>query len=330
MAVGIARKDDRTIGICCRHGKKGGKIITYSDDVFVNNRNVARVGDTVLADCGDTGTIATGAETVLTNNKKTARLGDVTEGCYVATIITASEDTFTEDNGAGYDEPIPMTPMQQASLAAQAAAGPGRFYPLPPNGIPDDAGEVSDEIPHDPDQLTNPNKCVNSNGIGPYDLAKQYQTEGGWQANGNNPKILGLWKDIGKPQSSDKVHWCAAFTGAVLKRSGMSYKQTEAARGYLDYGTSVPGNNVQEKLQNARPGDVVVFSRQDPTNPNAGHVGFFESTSGNKVTIIGGNQGKYGDVTQSERGTDRILDIRRPKECQEPSPTPPPTPDPDP
>jgi uncharacterized Zn-binding protein involved in type VI secretion len=98
MSVGIARLTDRTHGTCYCHIvpiSVGGSIITASPDTTVNGLGMARLNDTVLADCGHTGTIVTCSATNTCNGRGVARLGDTTTGCYVATIITASPDDFT-------------------------------------------------------------------------------------------------------------------------------------------------------------------------------------------------------------------------------------------
>lgn len=99
MTQGIARLGDRTIGKCSCHKNTittGGTIVSASTDTFTNQRGNARLGDTVKADCGHFGTIVTASQETITNGRGTARLGDKTDGCYKATIITASEDTFTD------------------------------------------------------------------------------------------------------------------------------------------------------------------------------------------------------------------------------------------
>lgn len=94
---GIARLGDRTTGTCSCHASPisvGGTITTGSPDVFVNSKAVAREGDTVTADCGHIGIIVTYSPDTFANNRAVARLGDTTSGCYVATIIEASSDSF--------------------------------------------------------------------------------------------------------------------------------------------------------------------------------------------------------------------------------------------
>lgn len=96
---GVARLADLTDGVCYHPVHLvplpiGGKIITASGDTIDNNRPVARLGDTVLADCGHTSIIITAAPTVTTNSRGTARLNDlVGSGPYIARIITASTNT---------------------------------------------------------------------------------------------------------------------------------------------------------------------------------------------------------------------------------------------
>lgn len=100
MSRGVARLGDRTFGTCSAHPvplSVGGKIITARTDVLTNNRGTARLGDTVLTDCGHTSKIITASATVETGGRslKVARLGDkVGDGPYSATIITASSNVF--------------------------------------------------------------------------------------------------------------------------------------------------------------------------------------------------------------------------------------------
>jgi uncharacterized Zn-binding protein involved in type VI secretion len=101
MTLGVARLDDRTFGTCSDPSHRspiqvGGKIITASSNVSANNIPVARLGDTVLTDCGHTSLIITASSNTDTNNQAgTARLGDlIGAGPYSATIITSSNDTF--------------------------------------------------------------------------------------------------------------------------------------------------------------------------------------------------------------------------------------------
>lgn len=93
---GIARLGDSTFGICYAHNHPimvGGTIISGSMDHACNGRPVARLGDTVLANCGHTAIIISASMNTDCNNRGVARLGDSTAGSYVATIISASVDS---------------------------------------------------------------------------------------------------------------------------------------------------------------------------------------------------------------------------------------------
>ena len=94
---GVARLGDCTHGICYAHStpiKVSGKIISASSDTYCDTLGIARLGDTVLAECGHTGTIISASENALCNDLGIARLGDNIAGKYVATIISASTTTF--------------------------------------------------------------------------------------------------------------------------------------------------------------------------------------------------------------------------------------------
>lgn len=94
----VARVGDRTEGTCSCHPTPisvGGQIETGSPDTYVNGRAVARLGDTIRADCGHTAEIVSASATVFANKIQVARDGDRGEGCYSCTIIEGSDDTFT-------------------------------------------------------------------------------------------------------------------------------------------------------------------------------------------------------------------------------------------
>lgn len=99
--AGIARLNDITTGVCLIHGPQKGKITTASGNVFANKQSVARLGDTVTADCGDIGTIDSASGTVTSTKEKelsAARLGDSFSGVYSGTI-----------DGPGTNPPNPPT-----------------------------------------------------------------------------------------------------------------------------------------------------------------------------------------------------------------------------
>lgn len=96
---GVARLGDRCIGTCTEHGPNiGGTIVTASADVIANDKGVARLADTVRADCGHTALIITCAATCIANDRGVARLNDLVKGQeYSGEIILASPDVSEDD-----------------------------------------------------------------------------------------------------------------------------------------------------------------------------------------------------------------------------------------
>lgn len=105
--------------------------------------------------------------------------------------------------------------------------------------------------------------------------------------------------------------WCAGFANAVLGASGVRGTGSLTAKSFLEWGkpTDQPSK-----------GDVVVLHRGDPSSWQ-GHVGFFVGFQGDKVLILGGNQGNRVSVQAFPR--DRIAGFRVPPRAGTSVPTPP-------
>lgn len=100
----------------------------------------------------------------------------------------------------------------------------------------------------------------------------------------------------------DAVPWCAAFACWCLEQGGIESPRSKAARSFLKWGLP---------LLKPRFGAVAVFSRDDPENPNAGHVGFYAGP-GDKgmVWVLGGNQ--HNRVGYQQRKFSELLGYRWP------------------
>lgn len=106
-----------------------------------------------------------------------------------------------------------------------------------------------------------------------------------------NPRIKAMFADAGHPETtSDEVPWCAAFVGAMLKRSGCEPTGSLMARSYLAWG--VP-------LDEPREGAIAVFKRT--SDPSLGHVGYVLSATEDRITIISGNDGNRVQVRDYPR-----------------------------
>lgn len=94
----------------------------------------------------------------------------------------------------------------------------------------------------------------------------------------SNPVIEKYYVDAVGRRSFDSVPWCAAFVGAMLRRSGKKSSGSLMARSYEKYG---------KKLTKPIPGAIVVFPRGKPPS---GHVAFVERVTDNYLWVVGGNQ----------------------------------------
>ena len=119
----------------------------------------------------------------------------------------------------------------------------------------------------------------------------------------HNPKILAMYKKSGAAWvEDDETPWCAAFVGAVLKDAGIKGTMKLNARSYLDWG---------EEVTKPEAGDVVIFWRGKKDGWQ-GHVAFFVRFDGDKIVVLGGNQGDAVSI-KSYAGS-RWLGYRRAKQ----------------
>lgn len=117
----------------------------------------------------------------------------------------------------------------------------------------------------------------------------------------SNEAVEQFWAGAGMPKQADDVPWCAAFVGGVLGELGLPGTGKPNARSYLDWGRKVA-------MQDAMPGDVVVFWRGSPSGWQ-GHVAFLVAFHGDKAIVRGGNQSDQ--VSDTGYPVSRILGIRR-------------------
>jgi len=149
----------------------------------------------------------------------------------------------------------------------------------------------------------------------PYELARAEIGTVEWN-NGSNPKVLAYYADAGHSWvKDDSVAWCAAFVGAMLKRAGMKGTGELTARSYLGWGEFV-------SIEDAKPGDIVVFKRGNSTWQ--GHVAFYVSCDAKVVKVLGGNQSDQ--VKESDYLRSSLLSVRRMPGLQAVTPASSPTP----
>jgi hypothetical protein len=142
-------------------------------------------------------------------------------------------------------------------------------------------------------------------------------------SNPGNPNILGCFEEMGvlstaksiNPTRYDKTAWCAAFAGAMLRRSGNKYLKTLSSRAYernaSKIGILVATTYEPDKM---KPGDILVFGRSGKSgkpfrSSPYGHIGFWtgnKNAPAGKIMCIGGNQSNRVTVRpySIEKGTE--------------------------
>lgn len=117
----------------------------------------------------------------------------------------------------------------------------------------------------------------------------------------DNPMVLAMLKLDNSWPEHDEVAWCSAFVNFVAWLLRIPRSKSLAARSWLQVGRPIA-------LGEAKAGfDVVILSRG--SNPAQGHVGFFAGVEGDKVLLLGGNQGNSVNIAAFP--ISRVLGVRR-------------------
>jgi uncharacterized Zn-binding protein involved in type VI secretion len=296
MSRGVARLGDKTFGTCSHPSHRplsiGGKIITASGNTNCNNKPVARLGDTVLTDCGHTSIIITASPNGESNtNGGTARLGDlIGAGPYSARIITASGDTFI--NAPGSVPPVIIPAEIQAAINRKTE----RFVSNPSAFSVESEDQVKRHYPGTPEQpadvgesLIDPTAATAGDIVPFLSQVLSEADQGKWEETGmggrpSNPNITGIWTQLGYPKSgawtTDQTAWCMGFVNWVLQKTGYRYVQTARARDIRDRAGDYKAQQIP--LTQGQPGDIALWSYS--------HVNFIYSANGGRYTFVGGNQ----------------------------------------
>jgi len=115
-------------------------------------------------------------------------------------------------------------------------------------------------------------------------------------------KVLEFFRTVGNYSvKEDEVSWCSVFIGSCAKNVGLQYTKLATARSWLNIGNVVT---------DPRPGDIVVFWRDDP-NSWKGHVSIYlgQNQETNEVYALGGNQND--EVCILTYRLDTVLGYRR-------------------
>ena len=121
-----------------------------------------------------------------------------------------------------------------------------------------------------------------------------------------NPRVVEYLNTTGLQGNEDETSWCSAFVNWCMVKSRQRGTNNAAAKSWLSYG---------QTLGSPRPGCIVVLWRESPSSWK-GHVGFFDGFDvGNRVRLLGGNQGggvSWDEVCVTTFPQERILGFRWP------------------
>ena len=95
MAYQVSRIGDIGVGICRVHGPQSGTLISGSNTVTAEGKQVSRSGDIVKAGCGHTGTMTIASYTVFVEGRGVARVGDIFTGIFSGSLRTGANTVFS-------------------------------------------------------------------------------------------------------------------------------------------------------------------------------------------------------------------------------------------
>lgn len=118
----------------------------------------------------------------------------------------------------------------------------------------------------------------------------------------SNSAVLAMLRLDAQWPDNDEVPWCSAFVNYVAWLLRLPRSKALNARSWLNVGQPI-------NLQDAEPGlDVVVLWRGSADSAQ-GHVGFFAGLDGERVLLLGGNQGDAVCVAGFDKA--RVIGVRR-------------------
>lgn len=140
-----------------------------------------------------------------------------------------------------------------------------------------------------------------------FDIASRFVGVREVPGSQHNPQIIAMLRLDASTVAADEVPWCSAFANYVAWLLRLPRSKSLLARSWLAVGQPVTEPQVGF--------DVVVLMRGPAPQPDAsnttapGHVGFFAGFEGDKVAVLGGNQGDRVSVALFPR--ELVLGYRR-------------------
>ncbi|WP_160147355.1 TIGR02594 family protein [Methylopila sp. Yamaguchi] len=128
---------------------------------------------------------------------------------------------------------------------------------------------------------------------------------------GSNPRILEYLATTtlsAAAKGTDATAWCAAFVNWCVEMDGRTGLKSAWALDWKSFGSRATSPAV---------GDIVVFTRTGGSS-SGGHVGFYVADLGNKISLLGGNQGNRVSISDFPKDGKKgpfaykLVAIRRP------------------
>lgn len=117
----------------------------------------------------------------------------------------------------------------------------------------------------------------------------------------HHERIVHYHSHTGLASKDDETSWCSSFVCCAIEcGAGLLSTKSAAARSWRSWG---------RPLERPLLGAIVVLWRVSPTSPS-GHVGFLVGVRGDRVAILGGNQGNAATVQWFPKS--RVLSYRWP------------------
>lgn len=284
-SLGIECLGDPTVshlvpaGICVPHVEY---IHAGSDSVFIANIPVARVTDST-----DAGAIITGSPNVYVGKAHgTFGISAVSTTVTIPPVDQASAVALVDNYVAAQNG----QPNSYYKPEAAADGVKGNYAGTP--AVSDPAAVSTGTVAPDP----------TASDIIPFLEARVAEAAtGAWRETGqgghaSNPKITGIWTNLGYPSANpwttDQTAWCMGFVNYALKNSGYKYVQTASAA--LITTNPEKWGAVQVPKAEARPGDIAFWSYR--------HVNFVYTAANGKYSFVGGNQTPKGGTNNPDDG----------------------------
>jgi uncharacterized protein (TIGR02594 family) len=105
----------------------------------------------------------------------------------------------------------------------------------------------------------------------------------------SNPRIEDYHATTGGGAAPDSVAWCSSFVNFCVAQAGGQGTRSKAARSWMTWGRDAGA---------FEPGCIVVLSRGAAPK---GHVGFFAGFDGDRIQLLGGNQGDRISIASFDR-----------------------------